>query len=92
MLDGGGRSCRLALGVAGGERTLRAKGEWSRDDLLRYAIDSLLRERTEGDGDQRLLLTARELTGKDELPSEFRIEVKLGGEAGGEGMGSSMTS
>ena len=119
------------------ERVLQADGRWAREDLLRNAVASLVRERsgkgkgpTEllfaeffntpcpaldglyrkfrfqadddmaglvsdgvlrmkgdhgGDGDQRLLLHASELPGKDSFPETFRIEVKLCGEAGGGG-------
>lgn len=118
-------------------RTLAVRGRWTRDELLRHAISSLLREQSAGsalpertlfaeffskdspsleggygrfgfeagdqltgsvsdgvlrlrgaarrDGDQRLVLTARELTGDKEFPDAFRIEVKIGGEEGGEG-------
>jgi hypothetical protein len=38
-----------------------------------------------GDGDQQLLLYARDLTGKEEFPESLRIESKIGG--GGEGSG-----
>lgn len=119
-------------------KTLQVDGRWTRKDLVREAVTSLLRERmkealpnpedalfvelfhrpsaslagsygkfkfqadkgltghvSDGvlrlkgkhatEGDQRLLLDAKTLTGKPEFPDFLRIEVKLGGEAGGEG-------
>ncbi|OYV06827.1 MAG: hypothetical protein CFE26_04235 [Verrucomicrobiales bacterium VVV1] len=120
------------------QRTLEAGGRWAKEDLIRKAVTSLLRERLKpngaiaepplfvelfrdpapslekgyrrfrfeadpgllgsvsdgtlrlngnhaGDGDQRLRLDAKSLTGKESFPDTFRIEVKLGGEAKGAG-------
>lgn len=120
------------------ERTLQIDERWAKEDLVREAVASLLRERlkerlgepadplyvelfhqptaslaggyrrlhlqadkgltglvSDGslrlkgrhveEGDQRLVLDAKTVVGKQEFPESFRIEVKLGGEAGGEG-------
>jgi hypothetical protein len=37
------------------------------------------------EGDQRLVLSAKDATGNAEFPNQFRIEVRLGGREGGEG-------
>ena len=120
------------------ERTLGADGRWTKEDLLREAVTSLLNERLgrkagkpggslfletfdqdavslgEGyrrfrfeagkgmtggvaagilrmagnhpdDGDQRLLLDAERVTGRETFPDSFQIEARLGGDPGGEG-------
>lgn len=120
------------------ERTLGSDGHWTKEDLLREAVTSLLDERLErkpgkpagslllenfdqdadslsggyrrcrfeagkgltgrvaggilrlagnhpDDGDQRLLLDAERVTGRDTFPDTFQIEARLGGDPGGEG-------
>ena len=49
--------------------------------------DGVLRMSGKGrvEGDQRLVLRARDLTGNDEFPDSFEIEVRLGGSPGGTG-------
>jgi len=127
---------RVRLGEI--ERTLGADGRWTKEDLLREAVTSLLNERlgrkagkpvgslfpetfdqdaeslSEGyrrfrfeagkgmkgsvsggilrmagnhpdDGDQRLLLDAERVTGREAFPDSFQIEARLGGDPGGEG-------
>lgn len=44
-----------------------------------------LKGKRDNDGDQRLLLLAKDLTGKAEFPGSFRIQTRIGG--GKEGMG-----
>lgn len=120
-------------------KTLEAGGRWAGEDLLRWAVTDLLRERENrqgapevpvvlfaemfrqdapalaggyrrfrfvadeglvgvvadgtarlkgnhgGDGDQSLVLDSKAITGKAEYPPTFRIETKLGAEAGGGG-------
>ena len=127
---------RVRLGEI--ERTLGADGRWTKEDLLREAVTSLLNERLgrktgkpEGsliletfdqdadslgggyrrfrfeagkemtgsvaggilrmtgnhpdDVDQRLLLDAERVTGRETFPDAFQIEAGLGGDPGGEG-------
>lgn len=118
-------------------QVLEANGRWAKEDLMKQAVASLLRERQSkeaaggvdlfveffnkaepmvknnysrfryvadkgGDAvvvdgvarlknageerDQRLILDAKALTGKEEFPDVFHIETKLGAQPGGEGI------
>jgi hypothetical protein len=70
-LENGYRRLKFQTGVGVGGRV--SKGMVS------------LSGRHEGDGDQQLLLHARDLTGNAEFPDSFRVETKIGGS--GEGVG-----
>lgn len=132
-------SAEIRLRLREIRKQLTADGTWQREDLLRDAVNSLLRERQgagngdtsgilfaeffehgmdplpdpyrrfrfkaeqgmkglvsegvlrlrgshDGDGDQSLLLQSEELGCGKVFPETFRVEVRMGGEAGGEGV------
>jgi hypothetical protein len=60
----------------------------SSDNLDGSVAEETLRlsgKRAIGEGDQRLCVPAQEATGEKQFPDRFRIHVKIGGMAGGEG-------
>ena len=70
--------------LSGGYRQLRFRAP---DELAGAVTDGMVRFKGDHaqDGDQRLILRARDFNGKQEFPDVFRIESKMGGAAGGVG-------
>jgi hypothetical protein len=70
--------------LADGYKGLKFESGVGVDGSVREGIARLKGKRAD-DGDQRLLLLAKDLTGKAEFPDSFRIQTRIGG--GEEGMG-----
>lgn len=74
-----------APSLAGGYQRLKFKTDVGANGSVREGVVRLDGKR-EGDGDQQLLLHAKDFIGKPEFPDAFRIEAKIGGERAGIGL------
>ncbi len=68
-----------------GYRRMHYKGAPDLKGRVEQGVLRLSGERKNDEGDQHLYLDAKDIVGKATFPDKFRIDVKLGGEAGGEG-------
>ena len=73
-----------AASVANGYQRLKFKTDVEVNGSVKDSI-ARLSGKHNSDGDQQLLLHAKDLTGNEEFPDSFRVESKIGG--GGEGIG-----
>jgi hypothetical protein len=73
-----------APSLGDGYQLLKFETDVGADGSVREGMARLEGAR-EGDGDQQLLLHAKDLTGQPEFPDSFRIEAKIGGEQEGTG-------
>jgi len=68
-----------------GYRRMHFKGAPDLHGRVEKGVLRLSGERKNDEGDQHLYLESKDIMGKATFPDKFRIDVKLGGEAGGEG-------